>query len=65
MTYLTLPYEKELSAGVTSSLTDGTLTVPAGSTAQVTVTVTLSEADRRYMEERFPCGAYVEALCSS
>lgn len=62
VTYLTLPYEKELSAGVTSSLTDGTLTVPAGSTAQVTVTVTLSEADRRYMEERFPCGAYVEGF---
>lgn len=60
--YLVYDYAKELSANVTSNLTNGTLTVPANSTANVTVTVKLSAADKAYIDERFPYGSYVEGF---
>ena len=62
VTYLVYDYARELDVTTTSSVTDGILTVPAGSTAEVTVTLTLSESDRAYMDERFPYGSYVEGF---
>ena len=62
VTYLVYDYARKLSAAVTSSAADGRITVPAHATAQVSVTVTLSDADRAYMDERFPYGAYVEGF---
>lgn len=38
------------------------LTVPANGTVQVTATVTLSEADRKYIETNFENGTYVEGF---
>ena len=62
VTYLVYDYARKLSAAVTSSAADGRITVPAHATAQVSVTVTLSDADRAYMDERFPYGTYVEGF---
>ena len=62
VTYLVCDYARELDAAVTSSAPDGTVTVPANSTAKVSVTVTLSDADKAYMDERFPYGSYVEGF---
>ena len=62
VTYLVCDYARELDAAVTSSAPDGTITVPANSTAKVSVTVTLSDADKAYMDERFPYGSYVEGF---
>lgn len=62
VTYLVCDYARELDAAVTSSAADGTITVPANSTAKVSVTVTLSDADKAYMDERFPYGSYVEGF---
>ncbi len=62
VTYLVYDYAKELQAEVTSSLSDNTVTVPAGGTAEVTVTVSLTDAAKAYYDERFPCGAYVEGF---
>ena len=62
VTYLVSDYARELDAAVTSSAADGTITVPANSTAKVSVTVTLSDADKAYMDERFPYGSYVEGF---
>ncbi len=47
---------------VVSNAPNGQITVPANATADVTVTVTLSEADRAYIDERFPYGSYVEGF---
>lgn len=62
VTYLVDADASELGATYTSTLSDGTLTVPAGTTAEVTVTLTLTEAQKAYYDERFPCGAYVEGF---
>lgn len=62
VTYLTLETPKALDPVVTSSLEGNTLTVPAGETATVTVTLKLTEAERAYIEERFPAGSYVEGF---
>ena len=62
ITYLVYDYARELDAAVASSAADGKVTVPAGSTAEVTVTLTLSESDRAYMDERFPYGSYLEGF---
>lgn len=62
VTYLVSDYARELDAAVTSSAPDGTITVPANSTAKVSVTITLSAADKAYMDERFPYGSYVEGF---
>ena len=62
VTYLVSDYARELDAAVTSSAADGTITVSANSTAKVSVTVTLSDADKAYMDERFPYGSYVEGF---
>lgn len=62
VTYLVYDYARELNATVTSNLSDGQLTVPANSTANVTVTVKLSAADKAYINERFPYGSYVEGF---
>lgn len=62
VTYLVSDYPGELDAAVTSSAADGAITVPANSTAKVSVTVTLSDADKAYMDERFPYGSYVEGF---
>lgn len=62
VTYLTLDHAKKLDASYTSSLNDNKLTVPAGSTAKVTVTLNLSDAQKAYYDERFPNGAYVEGF---
>lgn len=44
------------------SITDGKLTVEGGSTARVTVTLTLSEKDREYLDTSFENGMYVEGF---
>ena len=62
VTYLVYDYARELDATVTSSATDGRITVPAHSSTQVHVSVTLSDADKAYMDERFPYGSYVEGF---
>ncbi len=62
VTYLTHDYVRELESTVTTSLRGDTLTVPADSTAEVTVTVELSEKEKAYYDERFPAGAYVEGF---
>ena len=62
VTYLVSDYARELDAAVTSSAANGTITVPANSTAKVSVTVILSDADKAYMDERFPYGSYVEGF---
>ncbi len=62
VTYLVSDYARELDAAVTSSAPDGTITVPANSTAKVSVTIALSDADKAYMDERFPYGSYVEGF---
>ena len=62
VTYLVTDYARELDAAVTSSAAGGTITVPANSTVTVSVTVALSDADKAYLEERFPYGSYVEGF---
>ena len=62
VTYLTYAHDKELEAPVTYSAQNGRIAVPANSTAKVKVTVTLSEADKAYIDERFPYGSYVEGF---
>ena len=62
VTYLVYDYAKELNPDVVYSAEGGQITVPAGSAVEVTVTLTLSDADRSYMEERFPYGSYVEGF---
>ncbi len=62
VTYLTQNYAKKLDATYTTSLTDNKLTVPAGATAKVTVTLQLTDAQKAYYDERFENGAYVEGF---
>ena len=62
VTYLTYDYVREMESTITTSLEDGTVTVPAGSTVELTVTVELSEKEKAYYDERFPAGAYVEGF---
>ncbi len=62
VTYLTAAHARNLEHTYTTNLTGNTLTVPAGSTAVVTVTVTLTEDEMEYYDERFPAGAYVEGF---
>lgn len=62
VTYLVCDYAKDLDAAVTYSAADGNITVPSNSTVKVSVTVALSEADKAYLEERFPYGSYVEGF---
>ncbi len=62
VTYLTHDYVRELESTVTTSLEGNTVTVPAGATAEITVTVELSEKEKAYYDERFPAGAYVEGF---
>lgn len=61
-TYLVPGYARELDADVRSSVPGGTVTVPANSCVEITVTVNLSADDRAYMDERFPYGSYVEGF---
>ncbi len=55
-------------ADVAVSLTSGgtlngtTVTVAGGQTAQVTVTITLSDSDKQYLDESFANGMYVEGF---
>ena len=46
VTYLVSSHARELDAQVVSNAQNGQVTVPANATADVTVTVTLSDADR-------------------
>lgn len=62
VTYLTTTSPRALNPVVTTSLTDGTVTVPAKGKAQVTVTVALTDVEKAYYDERFPVGAYVEGF---
>lgn len=62
VTYLVYDYAQELSAGVTYNVENGAVLVPANSKATVSVTITLSDADKAYIEERFPYGSYVEGF---
>ena len=62
VTYLVYDYARELSADVTYNVENDTVLVPANSKATVSVTITLSDADKAYMEERFPYGSYVEGF---
>ncbi len=51
-----------MKADIAYSAADGKITVPAGETVKVTATVTLTEGEKEYYDERFPCGAYVEGF---
>ncbi len=62
VTYLTYDYARNLDCYITSTLEGDAVTVPANSTAKVTVTVTLSDGEKAYYDERFPAGAYVEGF---
>ncbi|MFR0734989.1 MAG: Fn3-like domain-containing protein [Oscillospiraceae bacterium] len=62
MTYLTFDYARELEVDTTCSAQGGKVTVPANSKVEVHVTVTLPDAERAYLEERFPYGSYVEGF---
>ncbi len=62
VTYLVTEDAKQLTPAITSTLRDNTLTVPAGETATVTVTLQLTAAEKAYIEERFPAGSYVEGF---
>lgn len=62
VTHLTYEYARELDADITYSAADGKITVPAGQTVKVTATVSLTEGEKAYYEERFPYGAYVEGF---
>lgn len=62
VTYLTYGYSRNLEYTRTTNLTNDALTVPAGSTAEITVTVELSLQEKAYYDQRFPVGAYVEGF---
>lgn len=62
VTYLVYDYAQELSAGVTYNVENGAVLVPANSKATVSVTITLSDTGKAYIEERFPYGSYVEGF---
>ena len=62
VTHLTYEYARELDATVTYSAEDGQIVVPAGQTVTVTATVALTDVEKAYYDERFPCGAYVEGF---
>lgn len=62
VTYLVYDYMKELTAKVTTDAADGKITVPAKGAVEVSLQIALSEADKNYMEERFPYGSYVEGF---
>ncbi len=62
VTYLTYDYARDLDCYITSTLAGDAVTVPANSTAKVTVTVALSDGEKAYYAERFPAGAYVEGF---
>jgi len=62
VTYLTYDYAQELDCEVSSTLEGNTVTVPAGATAEITVTLELTQRQRDYYNERFPAGAYVEGF---
>lgn len=64
VTHLTYEYARELDTDITYSAADGKVTVPAGETVKVTATVALTEGEKEYYDERFPCGAYVEGFDS-
>ena len=52
----------EISSVTGGTLKDTKLTVDAGATADVTVTVTLSDEDKAYMDASFANGMYVEGF---
>lgn len=60
--YLTRDYMREMEADVDSNLTNGALTVPAGATASVEVTIRLADSEKSYIDERFDNGSYVEGF---
>ncbi len=62
VTYLTYDYAQLLDAVVSSNLEDNTITIPAGTTAEIKVTLELTQKQRDYYNERFPAGAYVEGF---
>ncbi len=62
VTYLTYDYAQKLDCEVSSSLRGDTVTVPAGTTAEIIVTLELTRKQREYYDERFPAGAYVEGF---
>ena len=45
-----------------STVSGNTVTVAAGATVDVTVTITLSDADKKYMDDSFENGMYVEGF---
>ena len=47
---------------VSDNVSGKTVTVPAGQTVDVKVTVTLGDADRKYLDESFENGMYVEGF---
>ena len=58
--YFMAGYETELDGTV--SFSADTVTVPAGGTADVTVTVTVSAAGKAWLEQYYPNGGYVEGF---
>lgn len=60
--YLTRDYMREMEADTDTNLSDGALTVPAGATAEVEVTIRLSGSEKEYIDERFENGSYVEGF---
>lgn len=59
--YFMAGYDRALSGSVTFS-TGNTVTVAAGSTAYVTVNVSLSAADKAWLDTYYPEGGYVEGF---
>ncbi len=61
-TWLATDYAQTLDPDVRSTLENGTITVAAGQTEEVTVTLSLTDAEKAYIEERFSAGSYVEGF---
>ncbi len=57
-----LPYDMTAMSTVTVDKADNRVTVPANETVSVTVTVTLGEEAKAYMDENFVNGIYVEGF---
>ena len=49
---------------VDGKVCDGTLTVPANGSVEVTVSITISEAAKKYLDESFENGMYLEGFVS-
>lgn len=56
--------DMSISVGSSLKLNGTTLTVPAGADDKVTITLQLSNAEKKYIEDSFPNGMYVEGFAT-